>query len=376
MIQVSGPQALSILDRLFESPRGTRLRDTSSGRLTYGRLRRAGEFLDEVVVDCVESGPCQVLNINCHGGTMAARRVMDALEAEGARPAAWRDMLARRPGLDRIMAEAAEAIPGAFTLLAVRVLLDQHHGALSDVVRDIARRLPSENESGAAQDRLAELLATAPFGRGLIEPARVVLAGRPNVGKSTLANALLRFERMIVHTTPGTTRDAIEEIVSIRSVPFRLVDTAGLREATGEIEREGVDRARKHLREAAVRVVVLDGSMPLQPEDMDLLREGAAQPLVPVLNKCDLPRKASAEAVAETTGQDPVVVSAERGDGLAELERRIVEARYPERPAQGAAVVFTERQERHLRTAQEAAGTGDTDGAVRCLDLALGTATA
>ena len=258
VIEVSGPDALKILDRLFLSPHGLRATRMQPGQLAYGKLWREGEFLDEVLLDCVET-EAPTVAVNCHGGIVAAQRVFDALQAEGASPADWPEMLAcrepqgrtARRQADRIRIEAAERIPHAPTLLAAGMLLDQYHGALVSAIGAIRKYLESGPDWSSIGTALERLLDTAPFGRGIsAEYTRVVIAGRPNVGKSTLANALLRFDRMIVHHVPGTTRDTIEEVFSINGVPFLLVDTAGMREAQCAIEQEGVRRGKEEIRHA------------------------------------------------------------------------------------------------------------------------------
>ena len=340
------------------------------GWLLYGKLQRPGELLDEVVLECVGAGACPTFVINCHGGALAARRVLGALRQEGVDLCSWSEFLERSQRLEafnRIWREAAERLPCAATLLAARVLLDQQAGAFAGVLNSIRGFLGDTPNWAEAQNALERLLATAPFGRGLFEHGRVVLAGRPNVGKSTLANALLRFERVITHRTPGTTRDTVEESLSIRGVPFVLVDTAGLRDTTGDIELEGVRRGTEEVARADVAVAVFDGSVPLQKEDVRLIEQGLPQRTVAVLNKCDLPQAVPVEALSRRLGQAPVLVSASQGLGLKELEQRILNAAYPRRPLSKEAVVFTERQERLVRAALEAAKARDRGKLEDCL---------
>jgi len=403
VIEVRGPRAVEIVDAFFHSPRGLRIAEAPPGKLLYGNLVRDGETLDEVVVARVAQGQQGVLEINCHGGAVASSRVVDALVSAGARmtTAAERLDLMRKSGtLDAIAAEAAARIPRAPTLLAATVLLDQFRGALGRGVRDIAKRAKAlANPCGGSAEHplalqeggtpmtmpagspdspvteiaeeLESLLATARYGRGLIEPCRVVVTGRPNVGKSTLSNALLRFERMIVHTVPGTTRDTVEDLFSVVGVPFVLVDTAGIRDARDEIEREGVARARAAALEADVTVMVLDGSESLTEEDRALLREPAARPRVIALNKWDLPLRADMNEIPEQTRELLVRVAARTGKGIEELERRILDAAYPTRPEPGTAVIFTVRQQECLTEALAAARADDAEGVSRALDSLL-----
>jgi len=394
LIEVSGPNSADILDRLFASPRGRRVAEMIPGRLLYGKLIRGGALLDEAVIECAKTGEQGVFVVNCHGGALAARRVMEALAAGGARPAGNREFLARQRQigvLDRIQEEAAERIPRAPTLRAVQVLLDQYDGALSRALDELRRRTRSRAGWTRIAARLRQFLSTATFGRGLSRAPRLVIAGRPNVGKSALANALLRDDRIIVHPTPGTTRDTIEELLSIRGLPFTLVDTAGLRPARDEIEREGVRRGAQALRRADIALIVFDASMPLQEEDRRILRRnrrssgsffkgaGAAAHRsvrraergarrLPVLNKADLPAAVSPDLILQETGLRPVLVSAATGAGLGELEERILEAAYPKIPPKGAAVLFTLRQERLVKSALAAAQKKDREQFLARLD--------
>jgi tRNA modification GTPase len=384
LIELSGPHSADILDRLFASPRRRRIAEMTPGRLLYGKLFRCGALLDEVVIECAKTGEQGVFVVNCHGGALAARRVIEAFAAEGARPAGNKEFLARqrRIGLlDRIQEEAAERIPRAPTFRAVQVLLDQYDGALSRALDALRPRSGSRPGWSRIAARLRQFLSTATFGRGIARPPRLVVAGRPNVGKSTLANALLRDDRIIVHPAPGTTRDTIEELLSIRGLPFTLVDTAGLRAAHDEIEREGVRRGAQALRRADIALLVFDASMPLQEEDRRILavelarkqkRAGRGARRLPVLNKSDLPAAIPPELILEKTGRRPVLVSAATGAGLRELEERILEAAYPKMPPRGAPVLFTVRQERLIQSALVAAQKKDRGQLLARLDEAVG----
>lgn len=371
VIEISGPAAPGILDDLFRNPRRRHAAQMKAGDLLYGKLWQSGELLDEIVLACVESVPHPIFEVNCHGGAAAAERVLDALERGGARQADWRELLAERQHvgrLDTIAREAAERIPLAATQLAAGMLIEQYRGALARALQEIRDGLSAEPDWAETQRRLEKLLTTAEFGRGLTEPPRVVIAGRPNVGKSTLANALLRFERVIVHPAPGTTRDAIEDTVAIHGVPFLLVDTAGIRKARDQIEEEGVAMGLDQLGQADLALVLFDGSRPLQQDDHRLLNVPLPPRTIFVINKCDLPQALAPEQLAEKVGRQPLVISARAGDGLGELEERMLATAYPEIPEKGQAIIFTRRQEQHLRDAAEAAGKQDASNVLRGLD--------
>ena len=376
VIEVCGPNASSVLTRLFHSSRGKRFSDIEPGQLLYGTLRRDEVLLDEVILACVEAGAHAVFEVNCHGGAIASKRVFAALEAEGVIAVDAAERLARLQRLNRmdtIAAEAAERIPRAPTLLGARVLLDQYRGALSDALRAIRGKVDTAMDGPAVREALAKLQTTASFGMGLINPPRVALVGKPNVGKSTLANALLRFDRMIVHHIPGTTRDTIEEVFSIDGVPFVLVDMAGLRQTEDAIEHEGVLRGHGELRRADIVVLVFDGSEPLQDEDLAFLgNTRLSVRVIPVFNKSDLGESATTEKIEGALGTKPLKISAAQETGIEALEWKIVEAVYPEGvPESGAPVIFTRRQSAHLDEALAAAKDSDRERLAVAIDKIL-----
>lgn len=378
LIELIGPQAAAILDRLFQNQRRLRLSAAQSDELLYGKLIQNGELLDEVIVEIVglavgstENGAVPRLVVNCHGGIVAAQRVLAALEAEGARIVDPGEILAMRQAagdLDAIQREVAARLPQALTLRAAAVLIAQYQGTLVRVAISIRHRIETGRDRSRVEADLQRLLDTAAFGRGLFSPMRVVVAGRPNVGKSTLINALLRFERVIVHPTAGTTRDAIEDIFSIEGVPFRLVDTAGIRPTRNAVEREGVERGISELTRADIAILTFDGSMPLQSEDDAILTEPLPSKVIPVINKADLPQQIAATTLAERLDVEPAIISATEGTGLQALEDRILKIAYPNLPAKGEAVLFTERQEELVRKALAACVRGSPAQAIAHLD--------
>lgn len=370
IIQLAGSGATAVLDRFFHSPRKLPLATAQAGALLYGRLLRNDELLDEVIVEIGGTAARETLLINCHGGMVAARRILDALAEAGAREVVAAELPAFAEvfgALSAVQCEAAELLPRAPTLRVARMLLAQYHGAFEAAIASAGDALEREDNTGKAEAVISRLLATAVFGRRLFDPPRVVVAGRPNVGKSTLTNALLRFERVLVHSTPGTTRDAVEDVFAVDGVPFRLVDTAGIRQGESDVEREGVARGVSELALADLALFIFDGAVELQPEDETVLAETAPRTIIPVINKSDLPQRLAPDTLAQRLGAVPAFVSALRGTGIRQLEERILAAVYPALPADGEGVVFTERQSALLAQAAVALQANDSAQAVSLL---------
>lgn len=357
VVRVWGRAALEVADRAFRPLRGPGLAETPPGRLRLGRM---GAGLGDEVVAVRLPGERPEIEVQCHGGPAPLALVLDALVAAGAeraRPEDW----ARQAARSRLAAEAAIDLARAPTVRVAEILLDQTQGALEAEVRGVILLLGKDPVQAAA--RLEALMARATIGRRLVEGWRIVLAGRPNVGKSRLLNALAGYERAIVAPVPGTTRDIITVRTALGGWPVELADTAGLRPAADPIEAAGVALARSQHEAADVLLLVLDRSEPLTGADCDLLR--AFPEALVVANKSDLPAAWGPSASGWLT------VSAERGDGIdgliAALTRRLV----PEPPPPGAGVPFREEQVRHLEEARRLLIAGYPEEARRQLDHLL-----
>lgn len=361
VLRLSGNEALAVAGRVFRSLHGKKSLKSAPDRvLLHGVAQdpRDGAPVDEVLA-AVFRGPHSytgedVVEFYCHGGRLVVERMLKALEAAGARPAApgeftWRAFFNGR--LDLAQAEAVIDVVRARSEEGLRCAVSGLLGALSERVGRLKEELvgtlahleaaldfPDEEVPELAwpeivarlrrvEEDVAGLLAGAGRGRLLREGLRAVLVGRPNVGKSSLLNALVGRERAIVTPVPGTTRDVIEENVVLDGVPVCLVDTAGLRAARNAVEREGVRRARGAAREANVTILVLDGSVALQAGDREAAAHLGKYISVVALNKADRARTATGdEAVALLPGRPCVWVSARTGEGLPELERAVVRA--------------------------------------------------
>ncbi|HRU06510.1 MAG TPA: 50S ribosome-binding GTPase [Candidatus Brocadiia bacterium] len=353
VLRLAGPDAARVLAALFVSPRRASLASAAPGQLLYGRLVHEGQTLDEAIV-CRAPSPQEqcVYEINCHGGAVPARRVLEALAAFGVRQNTWSqdvDERRRNGEMDAVQAEAGKLLPRALTRDAAAMLLAQSRGALSRLLRHAADR--AAQDPALAASALQEALLAAPHGRRLAQPARVAVAGRPNAGKSSLVNALLRAPRVIVSPHPGATRDTIEAECEIAGLPVLLIDTAGVRPASDHVEQQAVARALGAVAAADAVLLVLDASQPLTPPDTELLVRTRPIPRRLVLNKSDLPPAISPGDLASEPGPPPLAVSAATGQGIASLEQAIRDLLIG-RPADLAGPVpFTERQENLIRQA-------------------------
>ncbi|SDF54216.1 tRNA uridine-5-carboxymethylaminomethyl(34) synthesis GTPase MnmE [Sporolituus thermophilus] len=388
IIRLSGPQALKVADALFRGVRGRRASDVASHTVAYGRIvDPATETVVDEVLLLVMRAPRSytredVVEIHCHGGPAPLRKILDLTLAHGARLAEPGEFTKRaflNGRLDLAQAEAVIDIIRAKTDASLRMAVNHLAGGLSAQIRTLrddilamiahleaAIDFPEEDIEELAAEQAAagingllaaidKLLATAQTGRILREGLETVIIGKPNVGKSSLLNALLREKRAIVTDIPGTTRDIIEEYVNIRGVPLKIVDTAGIRETTDLVEKIGVERAQEIMRRADLVLLVLDASAPLSAEDRQVLDMLQQQQVIVLINKTDLPvRLELDEVTARMAGRRVLRISVLEGTGLDELEQAIVDMVYAGKAAPSdSAFVSNVRHAAALRQARQ-----------------------
>jgi tRNA modification GTPase len=323
---VVGPDAWRAVTKCFRQRSGRFAPATPTpGCFWLGRM--GGETGAEVVL-ALKKGTHLVLEIHCHGGIQVVRFLTDLLRAEGVQVCTWPEFL-RITTEDPLTTLAAVALADAPTTRTAAILLDQHAGALGHALSAIVAALDA-GDADAAHRQLDELLRHAPLGLHLCRPWRVVVAGAPNVGKSSLVNALAGYQRSIVAPTPGTTRDVVTVRLAIDGWPIEVADTAGLRDSGATLEEEGIRQARAAAAEADLCLWVLDASSkPVWPG----AEVGAVQFVV---NKIDLPPTWD---LVQAAGA--IRVSAANGTGLAELCSTLAAQLVPTPPPPGAAVPFT-----------------------------------
>jgi tRNA modification GTPase len=353
-ILVAGPGAIELVSPYFSPASGKPLPGVPLGRVVFGSFRSLAEAAEEVVVGVHRADHVE---IHCHGGPWAAAAVIKTLCGKETEPTSWQQA-AEQFEQDSTTAEARIALAAARTERTALILLDQYQGALRKRVDEAASLLQGEpTDCATTLVSLSNLLALAPLGQRLTAQWRVFIAGPPNVGKSSLMNALVGYQRSIVFHQPGTTRDLLSALTAFDGWPVELVDSAGLRESDDPLETAGVTRAEAGLASADLILWVQDATEKSEPVARPRLRVDVNA--IVVNNKVDLVPNQE-----ETNTTSAVAVSALTGFGIDQLCERIVQHLVPNPPARGDAVVFTPRQERAVSEAVAALREGKTSEAL------------
>lgn len=336
-LQYEGPS--ETLADFFQAANGRSLEDHPLNRVVFGHW---GRDVPEDVVICRTHDT--IVEIHCHGGDVASARIQQDLESRGCQRELWPDMLERTEG--KFHREWTASLAQATTQRTAGVLLSQ-----KKLLPEFIHQLQSQSRPTVAQ-RIESLLPWAKFGRHLTEPWEVVLGGPPNVGKSSLINALVGYSRSIVYDQPGTTRDVVTAETAFEGWPIRFADTAGLRDRAEPLEAEGIRRAKNRLAAADCQILLTDVSGP--PTEIGRkLRDEFPHALF-VAHKSDLPRLPN-----DDLPTNAMPVSSLTGQGVEELAEAIVARLIPHVPSFDQAIPFTDRQISLLNNARHAALKGD-----------------
>lgn len=351
IIRISGDKSFEILDKIFNTKNPNR--DLGFYKFNYGFIHDNGKIVDEVMavrMKAPKTYTCEdVVEINCHGGHLISEKVLELVLKNGAKHAEQGEFTKRafmNGRIDLSQAEAVMDIIQGKTEKSISLSLEQLRGDLRDKIGSFKKALldvtahvnvvldyPEEGIDDPLPSNLREnlenvyaeadrLISSYDKGKKIKEGIKTVIAGKPNVGKSTLLNSLLKEERAIVTHIPGTTRDVIEEIINIKGIPLVLTDTAGIRKTEDIVENIGVEKSKKFIENADLVLLVLDASRELESEDREVIQEiqNNNKKTIVLLNKIDLERKIELD---EFGLENIMEISAKDNIGIEDMEERI-----------------------------------------------------
>ena len=362
IVRISGPASVKIARAVFRNFKNEEVSAFTERKLMYGMIvdPSTSDIVDEVLVvymPAPHSYTCEdIVEFQTHGGSAVLRKVLRLVLVEGARlanPGEFTQKAFLNGRIDLSQAEAVMDIIRAKSDEALKIATKKLSGELSkkilslrkillDILAEVEAAIDYPEEDMPLIDpvvalqklqdvrkSIRNLLSTAHTGKILRDGLRTVIIGRPNVGKSSLLNALLQEERALVTDVPGTTRDSIEEYLNIRGIPLKIIDTAGLRETADKIEKLGIQRAREYIDTAGLVLFLLDASEPFTDEDLKILESLPAVPVILVVNKTDLPIRLDYKKLLQHCADSKVVtVSAKERTGFVELEEAVEQLVY------------------------------------------------
>ena len=390
IIRISGPQALYFAQQVFFPYK--RKKQSWEPRYMYLGEIRSGNCLLDQALGVYFAAPNsytgeEVFELHCHGGVQAAKMTLELLAALGVRPAEPGEFTKRAFLNGKMDISAAEAVAdqiGALSERGAQMAARQMQGELARQIRQMQQMLTdvlAEMEAGieypeedleleiagealpklrVLQGQVQKLRESFRQGKLIREGIRVALAGRPNVGKSSLLNAIFGEDRAIVSDIPGTTRDVITEHYLLHSLPVQFMDTAGVRATGDTVERIGVERTHQAIDSASVVVLVIDGSEPLQAEDMQVYEYAKARqvPILIALNKTDLPIKVTLQEIREIFGVPCLEIAALRREGIEALLEEIYQKAVGDTGLQEGLVITNSRHAYALQRACKALADG------------------
>lgn len=357
IIRISGDKSLDIASKVFISKSNQDIKSMRTYTMKYGNILDVDskEIIDEVIISYMK-GPHSytgedVVEINCHGGVVATNRVLNQVIKAGARlsePGEFTKRAFLNGRIDLSQAEAIMDIIRAKTDLSMKSAMMQSNGSLSKEISELRKYLLNvlalieyavdftEDDEDVVDDnlldqvkegitkallRIKHLLKNADEGKIIREGLNVVIVGKPNVGKSSLLNALIKEKRAIVTDIPGTTRDIIEEYINIDGIPIRIIDTAGIRETNDTVEKIGVEKSKEKIEEADLIILMLDISREIDNEDREIINAIKDKKYIALLNKMDLKEKPSEQILENLNNK--IEISAKTGKGIDSLKEEI-----------------------------------------------------
>lgn len=357
IIRISGENALDIASRIFKPKNHYDIKNMKTYTMKYGNIvdLEKKEIIDEVILSYMKSPSSytgeNVVEINCHGGVVSTNSVLNEIIKAGARLAEPGEFTKRaflNGRIDLSQAEAVMDIITAKTELSMKSAMMQRNGALSREIEELRKYLLNvlalieyavdftEDDEDIIDDslisqvkegiektnlKIRNLLSNADEGKIIRDGLNIVIVGKPNVGKSSLLNALLKEKRAIVTDVPGTTRDVIEEYLNLDGIPIRITDTAGIRETEDVVEKIGVEKSKEKIEEADLIILMLDTSREIDEEDKAIIDKIKDRKYIVLLNKIDLEMKISEEIISNLNNK--IDISAKTGTGIEDLKNMI-----------------------------------------------------
>ncbi|WGX76287.1 tRNA uridine-5-carboxymethylaminomethyl(34) synthesis GTPase MnmE [Paraclostridium bifermentans] len=355
IIRISGEKSLQVANDIFNSVSGKKIEEYNTRTLIYGHILDGEKTIDEVLVAYMK-GPNSyttedVIEINCHGGFISVKKILELVLSKDVRLADQGEFTKRaflNGRIDLAQAEAIIDVINAKTEMAHTVAQSQLEGSLSKKIKDlrfgitemlahitVSIDFPDEDvehityntlkeKSLELQKEINKLYDTAESGKILRDGLKTVIVGKPNVGKSSLLNAVLGENRAIVTDIPGTTRDVIEEFVNIKGIPLKIVDTAGIRETEDVVEKIGVEKSKEFFNSADLSIVVLDSSRELEIEDIEILEAVQPNKTIVLLNKTDLDQVIDIEKIKQFVDEKNIItISALQHEGIEKIHDKI-----------------------------------------------------
>lgn len=377
IVRISGDDSIEIINKIFDA--NDRM---SVNRLTYGHIvdNFSAEVIDEVMAVYMKAPYSytkeDVVEIQCHGSSVSLRRILALVLKNGARPAEPGEFTKRaflNGRLDLSQAEAVIDLIKAKNDKTFDVALKQLEGSYSQKIREIRKELvdvlvnltvnidyPDEDieeltydnllsDLGSAREKVEKLLETSDTGKIIREGFNISIIGKPNVGKSSLMNALLKETRAIVTSIPGTTRDTIEESLTIRNIPVRLTDTAGIRETDDIIEKIGIEKSKEAFNRADLIIFMIDRSVEIDEEDLMIMNTIGERKCIVLINKTDLEAKADTGIIKEKLPNSVIIeTSMKETTGLSRIEDEVENLVYGGKIRQNEDLLVTNVRHKHL----------------------------
>ncbi len=360
IIRISGNKSLEVCESIFKSKSNKKINEYNQRTLIYGNIYDNENIIDEVLVAYMK-GPNSytaedVIEINCHGGFISVKKILELILSKDVRLAEAGEFTKRaflNGRIDLSQAEAIIDVIKAKTDKAYEVAQNHLEGALSKKIKDLRMKVTEvlahlevsidfseedveeityktlKEKSLELKEEIKKLYDTAESGKIFRDGLKTVIIGKPNVGKSSLLNAILGENRAIVTDIAGTTRDVIEEFVNINGIPLKIVDTAGIRETDDIVEKIGVEKSRESFNNADLVIMVLDSSKKLSKEDIEILEELKNKKVIILLNKIDLESNIEIDKIKEYVDEDSIInISALKNIGIDTLNTKIEEMVY------------------------------------------------